>query len=49
LLVNTDTDLRSEIAKLVVQNNIPLVEIKIHELSLDEIYMSYFKEGEAAE
>jgi ABC-2 type transport system ATP-binding protein len=47
LLVNTDTDLRSEIAKTVVANNVPLVEIKIHELTLDEIYMKYFRESEA--
>ena len=49
LLVNTDADLRSEIAKTVVQNNIPLVEIKIQELTLDDIYMKYFREGEATE
>lgn len=47
LLVNTDTDLRSEIARTVVQNDIPLVEIKIQEFSLDDIYMKYFREGEA--
>lgn len=49
LLVNTDADLRSEIAKTVVQNNIPLVEIKILELTLDDIYMKYFREDEAAQ
>ncbi|MFH0941533.1 MAG: ABC transporter ATP-binding protein [Chloroflexota bacterium] len=46
LVINTDTDIRSEIAKTVVANNIPLVEIKIQELTLDDIYMKYFREGE---
>lgn len=47
LLINTDADLRSEIAKTVVSSNVPLVEIKIQELTLDDIYMKYFHEGEA--
>lgn len=48
LLINTDADLRSEIARIVVNNNVPLDEIKIHEFTLDEIYMKYFREAEAA-
>lgn len=45
LLVSTDTDLRAEIAKVVVQNNIPLIQMKVQEFSLDDIYMKYFREG----
>jgi ABC-2 type transport system ATP-binding protein len=45
LLISTDTDLRSEIAKAVVQSNTPLVEMKVQEFSLDDIYMKYFREG----
>lgn len=44
LKVTTDSDLRSEIAKIVVQSNIPLVQMKVHEFSLDDIYMKYFHE-----
>lgn len=44
LLISTDTDLRAEIAKVVVQNNFPLVQMKIQEFSLDDIYMKYFRE-----
>jgi len=44
LSVTTDSDLRSEIAKIVVQSNIPLVQMKVHEFSLDDIYMKYFHE-----
>ncbi len=44
LLINADSDLRAEIAKIVVQSNIPLVEMKIHEFTLDDIYMKYFHE-----
>ena len=44
LRASTDTDLRSEIAKAIVQNDIPLVQIKVQEFSLDDIYMKYFKE-----
>jgi len=45
LRVSTNADLRSEISKAVVQNDIPLVQVKMQELSLDDIYMKYFKEG----
>jgi len=45
LFVNTESDLRTEIAKAVVQNDIPLVEMKIQDFSLDDIYMKYFHEG----
>ena len=44
LLVNADSDLRAEIAKAVVQSNTPLIQMKIEEFSLDDVYMKYFKE-----
>jgi len=43
--ISADADLRAEIAKAVVDNNIPLIEMKIQEFSLDEVYMKYFHEG----
>ena len=45
LSISTDSDLRSAISKAVVQNDFPLIQMKIHEFSLDEIYMKYFHEG----
>jgi ABC-2 type transport system ATP-binding protein len=44
LRVSTGSDLRSEIARAVVNSNASLVQIKVHEFSLDDIYMKYFKE-----
>jgi ABC-2 type transport system ATP-binding protein len=43
--ITSDVDLRGEIARAVVQSDIPLVQIKVHEFSLDDIYMKYFKES----
>ena len=45
LIISADSDLRSKIAKKVVQSDIPLVEMKIQEFTLDEIYMKYFHES----
>jgi len=45
LLISTDSDLRTAIAKVVVQSDIPLVQMKIQDFSLDDIYMKYFHEG----
>jgi ABC-2 type transport system ATP-binding protein len=45
LSISTDSDLRAEIAKSVVESNVPLVQMKVHEFSLDDIYMKYFHEG----
>jgi ABC-2 type transport system ATP-binding protein len=45
LQISTDSDLRAEISKLVVQSGLPLIQMKIQEFSLDEIYMKYFHEG----
>jgi len=45
LRVSTDSDLRAEIARVVVQSGAPLVQMKVQEFSLDDIYMKYFKES----
>ena len=44
LLISTGSDLRAEIAKTVVENNAPLIQMRIQEFSLDDIYMRYFRE-----
>jgi len=46
LLVSTDADLRAEVSKAVVQNDFPLIQMKVQEFSLDDIYMKYFREEE---
>jgi len=45
LMVTTESDLRPDLAKTVVQSNFPLIQMKIQEFSLDDIYMRYFKES----
>jgi ABC-2 type transport system ATP-binding protein len=45
LHITTDADLRAEISKAVVQNGAALIQVKIEEFSLDDIYMKYFHEG----
>ena len=45
LKISTNSDLRAEVSKVVVQNNIPLVQMNVHQFSLDDIYMKYFQEG----
>ena len=45
LQISTDSDLRSEISKAVVQSGVPLIQMKVQEFSLDDIYMRYFHEG----
>jgi ABC-2 type transport system ATP-binding protein len=45
LRVSTNSDLRSKIAKAVVDSNASLVQMKVQEFSLDDIYMKYFKES----
>jgi ABC-2 type transport system ATP-binding protein len=45
LNITADADLRGEISRAVVQSNVLLVQIKVHEFSLDDIYMRYFKES----
>ncbi len=45
LKISTDSDLRSQISRTVVDNDALLVQMKVHEFSLDDIYMKYFKEN----
>lgn len=45
LSISAGSDLRAEIAKVVVQSNFPLIQLKIQEFSLDDVYMKYFREG----
>jgi len=45
LQISTDSDLRAAISKAVVQSDFPLIQMKVQEFSLDDIYMKYFREG----
>jgi len=45
LKVSTTSDIRSKISKAVVNSDVSLVQMKVHEFSLDDIYMKYFKEN----
>jgi len=45
LLIGADSDLRGVIAKAMVNNDIPPIQMKIHTLTLDDIYTKYFHEG----
>ncbi|MBI2868483.1 MAG: ABC transporter ATP-binding protein [Chloroflexi bacterium] len=47
LRLTADADLRPEIARAVVQNNFSLVQMKVQEFSLDDIYMKYFQQENA--
>ncbi|MDH5695039.1 MAG: ABC transporter ATP-binding protein [Dehalococcoidia bacterium] len=44
LQISTDSDLRAKIAKAVVQSNVSLIQMKVQEFSLDDVYMRYFHE-----
>ena len=46
LRVCANIDLRPELAKLVVNSNLPLIQMKIQQMNLDDIYMKYFQEKE---
>jgi ABC-2 type transport system ATP-binding protein len=46
LKISTSSDLRSQISKVIVDSNTLLVQMKLHEFSLDDIYMKYFKESQ---
>ena len=45
LKISTSTDLRSHISRVIIDSGALLVQMKVHEFSLDDIYMRYFKEG----
>jgi ABC-2 type transport system ATP-binding protein len=44
LRITTDADLRAQISKAVVQNDVALIKVTIEKFSLDDIYMKYFHE-----
>jgi len=44
LHITTDSDLRAAISKAVVDNGVALIQMKVHEFSLDDIYKRYFQE-----
>lgn len=46
LKISTGSDLRSQISKAVIDNGALLLQMKVHEFSLDDIYMKYFKEDQ---
>ena len=45
LLIGTDSDLRAEISKAMVKNNLPLIQMRVQTFTLDDIYMRYFHEA----
>lgn len=44
LSISTEADLRRQVSKAIVDNNYPLIQMKIQEFSLDDVYMKYFRE-----
>jgi ABC-2 type transport system ATP-binding protein len=44
LLISCDKDLRPQIARTVVDSGSLLIQMKIEEYGLDDIYMKYFRE-----
>ena len=44
LHVSTDSDLRAAISKVVVDSGVALIQMKVEEFSLDDIYKKYFQE-----
>jgi ABC-2 type transport system ATP-binding protein len=45
LHITTDSDLRAAISKVVVDSGMALIQMKVQEFSLDDIYKKYFREG----
>jgi len=45
LHITTDSDLRAAISKAVVNSGAALIQMKVQEFSLDDIYKKYFQEG----
>ena len=45
LIISCDEDIRPRIAKIIVDNDSLLSEMKIEEYGLEEIYMKYFRES----
>jgi hypothetical protein len=44
LEITCDEDVRPQISKIVLENNILLTRMNIKDSSLEEIYLRYFKE-----
>ncbi len=45
LIIESNRDLRPEISKAIIEDGTPLLGLKAREVSLNEIYMKYFKEA----
>lgn len=45
LVISSDEDLRSQISKIIVDNDSMLTEVKIEEFDLEKIYLKYFRES----
>jgi ABC-2 type transport system ATP-binding protein len=45
LHITTDSDLRAAISKAVVDSGVALIQMRVQEFSLDDIYKKYFHEG----
>lgn len=46
LKISADSDLRSKISKKIIEKGALVVQMKVHEFSLDDIYMKYFNESQ---
>jgi ABC-2 type transport system ATP-binding protein len=46
LKISAESDLRSQISKAIIDSGALLVEMKVQEFSLDDIYMKYFQENQ---
>jgi ABC-2 type transport system ATP-binding protein len=49
LKVTADSDLRSKISRKIIEKGALVVQMKVHEFSLDDIYMKYFSEEQDTE
>jgi ABC-2 type transport system ATP-binding protein len=48
MTVNAEADVRAEIVKTITGRGIPMLEIRMVETTLDEIYLNYFRDGSEA-
>jgi len=44
LIITSDEDVRSQLSKVIVENNMLITKMNIKDSSLEEIYLKYFKE-----
>ena len=47
LSISAETDVRAEVVKMITAKGIPMLEIKMDEVTLDDIYLEYFRGEEA--